>query len=98
MHDLVLIEKISPSSDCWTNLIREKRILELSVEEIVNKYQGFEGELICIFKVEETGPELKKFINQYLELKKLSSCLLLHVISGSEVMPSSLRTGSFCGL
>lgn len=91
MHDLVLIEKFSPLSDFWPNLIRKKRISELSVEEIVNNYQGFEGELISIFKVEENRQELKKFINQCLELKKLSSCLLLHVISGSEVMPSSLR-------
>ncbi|PJD98320.1 MAG: hypothetical protein CK425_01165 [Parachlamydia sp.] len=91
MHDLVLIEKIPPSSDCWPNLIRDKKILDLSVEEVINKYQGFEGELICLFKVEENRQELEKFINQCLELKKLSSCLLLHVISGSEVMPSSLR-------
>lgn len=91
MHDLVLIEKFSPASDCWPNLIRDKKILELSVEEILNKYQGFEGELICIFKVEGNKQELKEFINQCLELKKLSNCLLLHVISGSDVMPSSLR-------
>lgn len=91
MHDLVLIEKFSPSSDCWPNLIRDKTILELSVEEIVNKYQGFEGELIDIFKVEENRKELEKFINQSLELKKLSNCSLLYVISGSDVMPPSLR-------
>lgn len=91
MHDLVLIEKISLLSDCWPNLIRDKKILTLSVEEIINKYQGFEGELICIFKVEENGQELEKFTNQSLELKKLNNCLLLHVISGSDVMPSFSR-------
>ncbi len=91
MHDLVLIEKISPSSDCWPNLIRDKKILDLSVEEIINKYQGFEGELICIFKVEEHRKELEKFIYRSLELKKLSNCLLLHVISRSDVMPSFLK-------
>src|SRR3990170_3546912 len=50
--------------------------------------------MVLIFQaiiVEENRQELEKFINQCLELKKLSSCLLLHVISGSEVMPSSLR-------
>ena len=93
MHDLVLIEKTSPSGDCWPNLIRDKKILDLSVEEIIkkNKYQGFEGELICIFKVEENGKELERFINQSMKLKSLSNCLLLHVISCSDVMPSSLR-------
>ncbi len=91
MHDLVLIEKFSSASDCWLNLIRDKRILDLSVEEIINKYQGFEGELVGIFKVEENRQGLEKFTNQSLELKKLSNCLLLHVISGFNVMPSDLR-------
>ncbi|MEX0961296.1 MAG: hypothetical protein WDZ28_00355 [Simkaniaceae bacterium] len=77
MHDLVLIEKFSPASDCWPNLIRDKKILDLSVEEIINKYQGFEGELVGIIKVEEHGKEFKKFIDQSLELKKLNNCLLL---------------------
>jgi hypothetical protein len=90
MHDLVLIEKISEANDCWMNLIRDKNILNLSVEEIINKYQGFEGELVCIFKVEENREELEDFISQSLELKKLSNCTLLHVISGSDVMSSSL--------
>ena len=66
MHDLVLIEKFTPSSACWPNLIRDKRILDLSVEEIINKYQGFEGELVGISKVEENKKELEKFINQFL--------------------------------
>lgn len=91
MHDLVLIEKFSPSSDCWPNLIKDKKILDLSVEEILNKYQGFEGELIGIFRVGENRQELENFIKQSLELKELSSCVLLHVISGSEVTPSFLR-------
>lgn len=91
MHDLVLIEKFSPASACWTNLIRDKRISDLSVEELINKYQGFEGELIDIFKIEENRQELKKFINRSLEFKKLSNCLLLHVISDSNAMPSFLR-------
>jgi hypothetical protein len=91
MHDLVLIEKFSPSSSCWPNLVKDRKILELSVEEIVNKYQGFEGELVCILKAEENKQELESFINHSLELKKWSNCLLLHVISGASVMPFSLR-------
>ena len=91
MHDLVLIEKFSPSSDCWKNLVRDKKISDLSVEQIINKYQGFEGELVEIYKVEENSKKLAKFITQSLELKNLSNCLLLHVLSGSNVMPPFLR-------
>ncbi len=91
MHDVVLIEKFSPSSDCWVNLVGNKRIVDLSVEEIINNYQGFQGELVDIFKVEENKQDLETFIKQSLGLKKLSKCLLLHVISGASVMPSFLR-------
>ncbi len=91
MHDLVLIEKFSPSSDCWRNLIRDKRVLDMSVEGVINKYQGFEGELVGIYKIEENRKEIEKFINQSLELKKLSNCVLLHIISSPNVMPFSLR-------
>lgn len=91
MHNLVLIEKFSSDSDCWPNLIRDKTISDLSVEEIINTYQGFEGEMINIFQVEENRQELEKFINQSLELKKISNCLLLHVISGSTELPLFLK-------
>lgn len=90
MHDLVLIEKFSSVSDCWSNLVRDKQVPDLSVEEIINKYQGFEGELISIFKFMENGEEFKKNISQSLELKKLGNCVLLHVISDFDVAPSDL--------
>ena len=45
MNKIILIEKDSPSCDWWPNLIKETRIPGLSVEAMVNKYQGFEGEL-----------------------------------------------------
>lgn len=91
MHDLILLEKISPSSDCWPNLIRDKNILELSVEQILNKYQGFEGELVCSFNIEENKHGLDNFLSKCSELQKMSNCLLLHVLSGSSVMPPSLK-------
>ena len=91
MHDLVLIEKFSQASDCWSNLVKDKKILDLSVEDVVNKYQGFEGDLVSIFNIEINRQELKRFIVECLELKKLSNCLLLHVISDSELMPYCFR-------
>ncbi len=91
MHALVLIEKDLPSSPWWKNLVNGKKIEELSVEEIVNKYQGFEGELISFFIFKKNEDKLREAISRFSELKKLSTCLLLHVISGSGIMPSSLR-------
>ncbi len=95
MHALILIERYLPSSFFWPNLLRDKRIAELSVEEILNKYQGFEGELISFFFFNENKVNLKEIIDQYSAPKKLGNYLLLHVISGSEIMPSSLKEQAF---
>ena len=91
MHSLVLIEKISSICDCWTNLIKKNKLPELSVEAVVNCYQGFEGELILFYSVKEVKSEIKKIIEQYLELKSLGNCLLLYVISCSDIGPLFLK-------
>ena len=69
MHNIVLIERYLPTSIFWSNLIKNKRVEELSVEEILNKYQGFEGELIAFFSVQESELNLNKTIHEYLEMK-----------------------------
>ena len=63
----------------------------MSVEEILNKYKGFEGELIFFYKIEKNKDELIKIINQCLNLKKIENCLMLNVISNDEIMPISLK-------
>ena len=90
MHNIVLIEKYLPTSIFWSNLIKNKRVEELSVEEILNKYQGFEGELIAFFSVQESELNLNKTIHEYLEMKNSNQYLLLHAISNSEAMAPSL--------
>lgn len=93
MHQFVLIEKHLSSGFFWPNLLKDKRIAELSVEEIVNTYQGFEGDVVSYFLIKENEDKVRvnEYTNQCLELKKLSNCLLLHVISGSEAMPHFLK-------
>ncbi|MGE5196679.1 MAG: hypothetical protein ACM3JI_05060, partial [Anaerolineae bacterium] len=75
----------------WPSLIKKKRMPELSVEEVVSKYQGFEGELVCFFEIKENISEIKKMIDECLKLKELGNCFILHVISSPDVMPSSLN-------
>ncbi len=97
MHNIILIKRYLPSSYFWPNLLKDKRIAELTVEEILNKYQGFEGELIAfLFCDSKPDKIVKKEINELSELKKLENCLLLHVISGNEVMLGFLKEEAFC--
>lgn len=91
MHALILIERDPSSYNSWPSLIQKKSILNLSVEQVVNKYQGFEGELIFFFEVKENLTEFKKNLNECLKLKKLGSCFLLHVISHHSEIPSVLK-------
>ena len=91
MHKLLLIEKNSPSYGSWPSLIRKKKISNLSIEEVVDKYQGFEGELIFIISIKINDPNLKEITDQCLETMQLGKCLLLHVVSNSEEVPAFLE-------
>ena len=62
-------------------------ISELSVEQILNKYQGFEGELIALFSIEEDS-QLNNIIEKCLEIKSSNNYLMLSVISDFQVIPS----------
>jgi len=91
MHMLILIERDPSSYGSWPSLIQKKKIPELSVQEVVSKYQGFEGELVYFFEINGNTSEFKKKFDECLRLKELGSCLLLHVISSPSEMPSFLK-------
>jgi hypothetical protein len=91
MHKLILIEKYLPTSFFWSNLVKDKKIQGLSVEELLEKYQGFEGELVFYFQLNGNIELLEKNIGECLELKILGKCTLLHVIDAPNTMPPSLE-------
>lgn len=95
MHTIVLIERYQPSSFFWPKLLKDKKITELSVEEILNKYQGFEGELIAFSSINENESGLKQTIEKCLEMRSSNNYLMLHVLSEAEVMSPSLRKQAF---
>lgn len=78
MHKIVLIKKYSPSNFFWGNLKKKKKIDELSLEQILDNYQGFEGEAIAFFSV-KIETEVENIIKKNLELQKQNNYLLLHL-------------------
>ena len=64
MHALILIERNSPNSLCWSNLIKRNRMQELSVYEVISKYKGFEGELINYLLIDNNKDVLVKNVIQ----------------------------------
>ena len=91
MHQIILIEKDSPEYHKWPSLIKNNQITNFSVDQVRNKYQGFEGELICISTVPKDEKIIKTIIEQYASLMGSENSLLLHTISDNETMPIFLQ-------
>ncbi len=92
MHRLVLIERDASLYKSWPSLIKKKQIKELSVEELVKKYQGFEGELVCFFEIKDNTIEYQKALKEILEFNKFGNCFVLNVISDSDMVLDFLTT------
>lgn len=88
MNKIVLVERYSPSSFFWPNLIKDNQLTELSIEKILSKYQGFEGELINLFYTTTNILDLNPIKEKYLKNKDPKIFFLLYVISGdSKTIP-----------
>ncbi len=91
MYNTVLLEQFSPSSECWQYLIRKKKIQDLTVEEVVKSYQGFEGELISIFSSDVEIVNVEAYINLEVNVNGFDNRRLIYVVSEPEVPPSLLK-------
>lgn len=85
MNKIILIKRYQPTSFAWPNLERKKKISTLSVQEILNKYQGFSGELVAIYYVKDNDPDLKDIYKLFLETPNLNDYIMLYVVSNSKI-------------
>lgn len=94
MNKIIVIKKDSKSSSFWPNLEKIKKIPELSVEQIVNRYQGFDGELISFFELPENADklDLTNVVNKIL-LENKENSYPIFIISDSEEDFSYLNKG-----
>ena len=91
MHKIILIERDASKYASWKNLEQKKRIPEMSVEQIVKNYRGFEGEILEVCDVNEKDSDLEKHISELSELKDLGICFLLFIRSSSSSIPSYIE-------
>lgn len=101
MYQLLLIERYLPNSFFWPNLVRQKRLDNLSVEEVLRKYKGFESEPVFHFLLDNEGSEtalmdsqIAEGIKTCLEIKKKHDCIMLHILSGKHITSKILETQS----
>lgn len=81
MKKIILIQRYQPSSIFWGNMVINNKVTGLSVEEVLKKYQGFEGELIEYFPIERIFDELNEIINQFSDEIKSTDNLMFYVHS-----------------
>lgn len=91
MHKIILVKRDASTYATWKNLERKKRINELSVEQIVNIYKGFEGEIIAVCEANERDEDLKKQVEEFPEKKNAGISFLLFIQSGSSSAPSYIE-------
>lgn len=87
MNKIVLIKRYSSTSIFWSNLLKYKTITGLSTEEIIDKYQGFEGSLVALFYINEDESKFNKVKKRCLEIEKLNESILLYLVSNDQGVP-----------
>lgn len=92
MNKIILVKKYSPESICWQNLFRKKAIKELTVECIVSKYQGFEGDSVLFYTFVGSNSGFDLIVNKYKEsIKPLGDDLLICACLINSIRPDYLE-------
>jgi hypothetical protein len=94
MQAFILIKRYHPSNFFWPNLVKHNKIKELSVEQILNKYQGFEGELIVQFPIGNDELGKNNCLEKCAKINKTNSYIVLFV-SNIESIPVSIEEKTF---
>lgn len=85
MNGIVIIKKYTDDCFFWPNLFKKNQIAELSISEIINKYQGFEGELISLFPIEESCIDLSEITNSFIDFT------ILYITSNGNEVPFCIK-------
>ena len=89
---IAIVNRYTPSSSCWPNLVRKKKLDALSIEEVLIKYQGFEGEIDSIYVINPSQDGLVDIIDK---TKFLENCFILRDVLTDSEMSELLKEQSF---
>ena len=87
MPKIILVEKHKPSDECWSYLLRMNKVPGLTVEQVLSKYQGFEGNKLACYLISETDPEFKEKLDLFYENSSSKNYLFLYVSLCDNVDP-----------
>ncbi|MFI0436105.1 MAG: hypothetical protein ACH350_10370 [Parachlamydiaceae bacterium] len=83
MTYLALINKTF--DDTWKNLENMNKVVGLSTQEVVDKYQGLEGDAISVFKVTDDNSSLKKNIDLLLAIDDQKKTRILFIAESGNI-------------
>lgn len=96
MKNIVCLRRYSSTDSFWSNLFRKKKISGLSVEEVIDKYKGFEGEIIATYPVDKTESVSEK-IDELLDEEKSNKIFIAFISDEDQFLDSSVKSCSFLG-
>lgn len=91
MCKIVLIKKYTNLCFFWKNLLRKNKLPNLSVDEVLSRYDGFEGELCYSFSITEDASHLREMTKKFLEIHKKENLLFLYIASDNKKIPEILE-------
>lgn len=75
-------------------LAENHRMQELTVDQVVDKYRGFEGEFVLSYSILDDQELMRAQMQDFLEVKDSDKELILYVIEEPEFMPSFIKKQS----
>lgn len=97
MNKFILIQRYLPSTIFWPNMLNNIKVTGLTVEELMKKYQGFEGDLIGYFPIKKNDPELNEIIDLFSKEIKSTNSLMFYVHSDAvEEVPLPIKNQAKC--
>lgn len=98
MTKLLILKRYSNSSYCWHNLERKLKIPELSVEQVLSQYHGFEGDLVEMLSIKGNEKEQEEVIKKCKIFHSIPKHIVLFSVSSYNSLPKFLKaTTCFVG-
>jgi len=96
MNKIILIQRYLPSSLFWANMVASNKITDLTIEQVLKKYQGFEGDLKGYFPF-TNDCDFNEINNNCKEEVKSTDSLMLYVHTDfSEEVSLTIKNQSKC--
>jgi len=84
MIKIILVKRYDDSDLLWSNLVKTLKVPNFTVKEVLKKYQGFEGDFLNLFDLNDDSKANSEVISQSSKIKNENNCLMYFVISDFE--------------